>query len=108
MFGDSGKLIVAKGFEKLPKVKKIARSGHTAREYAIHTSGLTLFIKNWLKWIKVSFGFINLNSFWVSSRLVKTLFIISVDKPHAVTPHILVFSFFSHDKYSINTINEKV
>ena len=30
MFGDLGKLIVAKGFKKLPKVQKIARSGHTA------------------------------------------------------------------------------
>ena len=28
--GDSGKLIVAKGFKKLPKVQKIANSGHTA------------------------------------------------------------------------------
>ena len=28
--GDLGKLIVAKGFEKLPKVQKIAQSGHTA------------------------------------------------------------------------------
>ena len=27
--GDLGKLIVAKGFKKLPKVKKIAQSGHT-------------------------------------------------------------------------------
>ena len=27
--GDLGKLIVAKGFEKLPKVQKIAQSGHT-------------------------------------------------------------------------------
>ena len=27
---DLGKLIVAKGFEKLPKVQKIATSGHTA------------------------------------------------------------------------------
>ena len=25
-----GKLIVAKGFKKLPKVQKIAKSGHTA------------------------------------------------------------------------------
>ena len=29
--GDLGKFIVAKGFKKLPKVQKIARSGHTAR-----------------------------------------------------------------------------
>ena len=27
--GDLGKLIVAKGFKKLPKVQKIANSGHT-------------------------------------------------------------------------------
>ena len=30
MLGDLGKLIVAKGFKKLPKVQKIAKSGHTA------------------------------------------------------------------------------
>ena len=29
--GDLGKLIVAKGFKKLPKVQKIAQSGQTAR-----------------------------------------------------------------------------
>ena len=29
MLGDLGKLIVAEDFKKLPKVKKIARSGHT-------------------------------------------------------------------------------
>ena len=29
MLGDLGKLIVAKGFKKLPKVQKFARSGHT-------------------------------------------------------------------------------
>ena len=29
MLGDLAKLIVAKGFKKLPKVQKIARSGHT-------------------------------------------------------------------------------
>ena len=28
--GDLGKFIVAKGFKKLPKVQKIAKSGHTA------------------------------------------------------------------------------
>ena len=28
--GDLGKLIVAIGFKKLPKVQKIAKSGHTA------------------------------------------------------------------------------
>ena len=30
--GDLGKLIVAKGFKKLPKVQKIAQSGHTASD----------------------------------------------------------------------------
>ena len=30
--GDLGKFIVAKGFKKLPKVQKIAQSGHTAYE----------------------------------------------------------------------------
>ena len=30
--GDSSKLIVAKCFKKLPKVQKIANSGHTACE----------------------------------------------------------------------------
>ena len=29
MLGDLGKVIVAKGFKKMPKVQKIARSGHT-------------------------------------------------------------------------------
>ena len=29
MLGDLGKIIVAKGFKKLPKIQKIARSGHT-------------------------------------------------------------------------------
>ena len=29
MLGDLGKLIVAKGFKSCPKLKKIARSGHT-------------------------------------------------------------------------------
>ena len=29
ILGDLGKLIAAKGFKKLPKVKKIAKSGHT-------------------------------------------------------------------------------
>ena len=32
MLGDLGKLIVAKGFKKLPTVQKIARSGHTGRK----------------------------------------------------------------------------
>ena len=32
--GDLGKLIVAKGFKKLPKVQKIAKSGHTERHLA--------------------------------------------------------------------------
>ena len=35
MLGDLGKLIVAKGFKKLPKIQKIARSGHSAT-YTLH------------------------------------------------------------------------
>ena len=30
--GDLGRLIVAKGFKKLPKVRKIGQSGHTERD----------------------------------------------------------------------------
>ena len=33
--GDLGKLIVAKGFKKLPKVQKIATSGHTCQLYIL-------------------------------------------------------------------------
>ena len=32
MLGDLGKLIVAKGFKRLPKVQKIAKSGHTEEQ----------------------------------------------------------------------------
>ena len=33
--GDLGKLIVAKGLKKLPKVQKIAQSGHTGGQWPI-------------------------------------------------------------------------
>ena len=33
--GDWGKLIVAKGFKKLPKVQNIAQSGHTDRALSL-------------------------------------------------------------------------
>ena len=33
--GDWGKLIVAKCFKKLPKVQKIAQSGHSARDQEV-------------------------------------------------------------------------
>ena len=39
---DLGKLIVAKGFKKLPKDQKIAKSGHTA------TYLLTIYV-NWIQ-----------------------------------------------------------
>ena len=32
---DLGKLIVAKGLKKLPKVQKIAQSGHTGLSYSV-------------------------------------------------------------------------
>ena len=38
MLEDLGKLIAAKGFKKLPKVQKIARSGHTAIELQMNYS----------------------------------------------------------------------
>ena len=34
--GNLGKLIAAKGFKKLPKVQKIAQSGHTACSVCTH------------------------------------------------------------------------
>ena len=37
---DWGKLIVAKGFKKLPKVQKIAQSGHTGGVVASKTRNL--------------------------------------------------------------------
>ena len=46
MLGDLGKLIVAKDFKKLPKVQKIARSGHTARN-ALHVNVPGLALKYW-------------------------------------------------------------
>ena len=40
---DLGKLIVAKGFKKLPKVQKIAQSGHTG--WGRISNGVTLATK---------------------------------------------------------------
>ena len=57
--GDLGKSIVAKGFEKLPKVQKIARSGHTgAKEHSKETfeSRKGFSAKFRLKWSKMSRG----------------------------------------------------
>ena len=33
--GDLGKIIAAKGFKNLPKVQKIAQSGHTGRKQQV-------------------------------------------------------------------------
>ena len=41
--GDLAKLIVAKGFKKLPKVRKIAKSGHTDHEQ--HDGGRYIELK---------------------------------------------------------------
>ena len=41
--GDWGKLIVATGLEKLPKVQKIAQSGHTGRSTPTFTLHRTRF-----------------------------------------------------------------
>ena len=43
MLGDLGKLIVAKGFKKLPKVQKIARSGHTEQELCMLLANCSLY-----------------------------------------------------------------
>ena len=42
MLGDLGKLIVAKGFKKFPKVQKIARSGHADWEQILKRFSITL------------------------------------------------------------------
>ena len=41
--GDLGKIIVAKGFKKSPKVKKIAQSGHTGQHWPLLSFILGLF-----------------------------------------------------------------
>ena len=45
---DWGKLIVAKGFKKLPKIQNIAQSGHTA--YSDPSPYVDCF---WIKWIHI-------------------------------------------------------
>ena len=40
---DWGKLIVAKGFKKLPKVQNIAQSGHTGQELSVMCLNLSVF-----------------------------------------------------------------
>ena len=44
MLGYLGKLIVAKGFKKMPKFQKIARSGHTARDGPIAATCTNLIV----------------------------------------------------------------
>ena len=60
MLGDLGKIIVAKGFKKLPKVQKFARSGHTDQ--------VPTEFKFWIKSFPVFQGFKQvenlLNSEW--------------------------------------------
>ena len=43
--GDLGKLIVAKGFKKLPKVQNIAQSGHTVYKDKFNAHCLTYWDK---------------------------------------------------------------
>ena len=45
--GYLGKIIVAKGFEKLPKVQKIAQSGHTACMCRLKENWLLLIKQQW-------------------------------------------------------------
>ena len=74
--GDLGKITVAKGFEKLPKVQWIAQSGHTVHMFKLFPThccleedfGIRLILK--LKFDKVGFHNIftspisSLNAFW--------------------------------------------
>ena len=46
--GDLGKLIVAKGFKKLPKVQKIAQSRHT--DPVSHENELEKHMRNKVSW----------------------------------------------------------
>ena len=46
--GDLGKLIVAKCYEKLPNVQKIAQSGHTACNLKEPTQVIDCNASNWL------------------------------------------------------------
>ena len=43
---DWGKLIVAKGFKKLPKIQNIAQSGHTGRDASVESQNWANVIKN--------------------------------------------------------------
>ena len=52
--GDLGKLIAAKFFKKLPKVQKIARSGHTATEPQPLRSFLYLWRHSVIDHLKIS------------------------------------------------------
>ena len=48
MLGNLGKLIVAKGFKKLPKVQKIARSGHTGPPPSLFIFSLFSFMTQFI------------------------------------------------------------
>ena len=52
-----GKLIVAKGFKKLPKVQKIANSGHTAYEWHLKRSPLIIHPNLWRQHASVVINF---------------------------------------------------
>ena len=49
--GDLGKLIVAKGFKKLPKVQKIAKSGHT--DHHIPILGISFNFNIMIEYLKM-------------------------------------------------------
>ena len=56
---DLGKLIVAKGFKKLPKVQKIAQSGHTGSGLCLNNPSGTGEAAD--KWLIVYIATMNLN-----------------------------------------------
>ena len=49
---DLGKLIVAKGLKKLPKVKKIAQSGHTTTEAKLFYHWVSFHCCRWPNTLK--------------------------------------------------------
>ena len=69
--GDLGKLIAAKGFKKLPKVQKIAKSGHTA-QHADESTVLWAFSNFKNSVVRTQFC---KKTFFVRSVLMKTVLI---------------------------------
>ena len=68
--GDLGKIIVAKGFKKLPKVQKIAQSGHTGADFSSYNHEVTMPKAKFKPTLPKKFGLegeqSGANMFWVT------------------------------------------